>query len=157
MTELLELFMRESNWIEGERDTFGRGLLHPSDLHAAWDFLETPLTAASLKELHYRLSGGRDILRGQYRDCQVYVGNHTPPAPALLPSLMEEFFEDLVGMSSYRAHIEFEKIHPFEDLNGRTGRLLWLHLWLRDHKGYDIPASFLQMFYYQTLDHDRSK
>lgn len=149
--------MRESNWIEGERDSFGRGLLHPNDLPAAWNFLDAPLTEASLKELHYKLSEGRDILRGQYRDCQVYVGNHTPPAPALLPSLMEEFFKSLPEMDSYEAHIKYEKIHGFEDLNGRTGRLLWLKKWLEEHEGCDIPVSFLQQFYYQTLDHDRSK
>ena len=67
-----------------------------------------------------------------YRKIQVFVNgsSHIPPAPEKIPNLMnyyiynynhatEEIFEKIA-----KYHIEFEKIHPFEDGNGRTGRLL---------------------------------
>lgn len=149
ITTPLEAFMRESNWIEGERADDFMGILHPNDLLAARKFLSYPLTERSLKELHGSLSEGRDILRGEYRDCQVYVGEHTPPGPKLVPHLMSNLFLDLEKMDSHEAHIRFEKIHPFEDLNGRTGRLLWLHKFVGE-RGF-TPSSFLQFFYYQTL------
>lgn len=147
----LEFFMRESNWIEGERETPTVGKLHSNDLAAASRFLDLPLTEHNLKELHLQLSEGRDILRGEYRNVQVMVGNYYPPAPVIVPGMMGNLFLDLKDLDSFEAHIRFEKIHPFEDLNGRTGRLLWLHKYIVD--GRDIPVSFLQIFYYQTLSH----
>jgi len=29
-------------------------------------------------------------------------------------------------MNSWEAHNKFEAIHPFQDLNGKVGRLIWL-------------------------------
>ena len=50
--------------------------------------------------------------RGQYRNIQVYVGNHTPPAPALIRSLMDNFLQTMIDKDPKDAHIEFETIHP---------------------------------------------
>ena len=144
--EQIERFMRESNWIEFERDEMGDGLLHPNDVKAVKKFLGKPLTEDSLKELHYALSEGRDILRGFYRECDVVVGGHRPPSWKVVPAFMSNFFLDLPKMTPWEAHCRYEKIHPFEDLNGRTGRLLWLH----KMKGR-TDLSFLHQFYYQTL------
>ncbi len=67
-----------------------------------------------------------------YRTVQVFIqgSDHIPPKPEKLPNLMmyyiyhynhdeQDIFEKIA-----KYHIEFEKIHPFEDGNGRTGRLL---------------------------------
>lgn len=67
-----------------------------------------------------------------YRKVQVFIrgSEHIPPEPEKIPNLMnyyiynynndeQEIFEKIA-----KYHIEFEKIHPFEDGNGRTGRLL---------------------------------
>lgn len=146
MIDPIEIFMRESNWIEGERDEQGIGLLHPNDLKAAKKFLSKRLTEDSLLELHLALSEGRDILRGDYRRCNVIVGSSTPPGWPHVPHLMSNFFLDIDKWTPWEAHCRFEKIHPFEDLNGRTGRLVWLH----KMKG-KTSMPFLQAFYYQTL------
>ena len=68
----------------------------------------------------------------EYRTVQVFIqgSEHIPPELEKVPNLMmyyiynynhdeQDTFEKIA-----RYHIEFEKIHPFEDGNGRTGRLL---------------------------------
>ena len=67
-----------------------------------------------------------------YRTVQVFIrgSEHIPPVPEKIPNLMTYFVynynhdEEDIFTRIARYHIEFEKIHPFEDGNGRTGRLL---------------------------------
>lgn len=50
----------------------------------------------------------------------------------------------------WKMHVAFEKLHPFMDGNGRTGRALWA--WHMKQLGLDpFALSFLHRFYYQTL------
>lgn len=67
-----------------------------------------------------------------YRKIQVFIrgSEHIPPEPEKIPNLMNYYIynynhdEQDIFTKIARYHIEFEKIHPFEDGNGRTGRLL---------------------------------
>ena len=67
-----------------------------------------------------------------YRKVQVFIrgSEHIPPEPQKIPNLMNYFIynynhnEEELFTKIARFHIEFEKIHPFYDGNGRTGRLL---------------------------------
>lgn len=67
-----------------------------------------------------------------YRKVQVFIqgSEHIPPKPEKIINLMQYFIynynNDINDIYTRIAkyHIEFEKIHPFEDGNGRTGRLL---------------------------------
>ena len=67
-----------------------------------------------------------------YRKVSVIIrgSDHIPPEPEKVPNLMNYFVynynhdEQDIFDKIARYHIEFEKIHPFEDGNGRTGRLL---------------------------------
>ena len=78
-----------------------------------------------------------------YRLVQVFIkgSEHIPPAPEKIPNLMNYFVynynhdEEDIFTKIARYHIEFEKIHPFEDGNGRTGRLLLNYELLKN----DIP------------------
>ena len=77
-------------------------------------------------------------VQGEYRDTAVYIGNlseavYYPPDPQDVPELMKnwiretnieaetvkEIFERIAAN-----HIRFERIHPFADGNGRTGRMI---------------------------------
>lgn len=67
-----------------------------------------------------------------FRTVQVFIqgSEYIPPEPEKIPNLMNYYIynykhdkQDIFTKIS-RYHIEFERIHPFEDGNGRTGRLL---------------------------------
>ncbi len=71
---------------------------------------------------------------GRYRQGRVMVGgggevHHVAPPAARVPALMADLLEWIANtdehplIASSVFHYEFEFIHPFEDGNGRTGRL----------------------------------
>ena len=71
---------------------------------------------------------------GRYRDSQVGIMtgskvSHIAPPSKMIPTLMKDLFEylkkdsDLDIIKSCVFHYELEFIHPFEDGNGRMGRL----------------------------------
>lgn len=53
--------------------------------------------------------------------------------------------------SPFVNHVDFEKLHPFTDGNGRTGRAIWLWQMVNQHD-YDLSLGFLHKWYYQSLD-----
>jgi len=67
-----------------------------------------------------------------YRKVQVFINGteYIPPEAERVPNLMNYYVynynhdEQDIFMKIAKYHIEFERIHPFEDGNGRTGRLL---------------------------------
>lgn len=75
-----------------------------------------------------------DAHAGVYRDHQVFISgtDYIPPAPNEVPGLMAELVKELneckgqmhpVMLAAY-AHRRLVDIHPFQDGNGRTARLL---------------------------------
>ena len=84
-----------------------------------------------IKEINETINKNIKETQG-FRKIQLFIqgSDHIPPEPEKIPNLMnyfvynynndnQEIFEKIA-----KYHIEFEKIHPFEDGNGRTGRLL---------------------------------
>ena len=75
---------------------------------------------------------------GEFRNKDVYIGSlaevvYYPPKYTEVPGLMRKFLDrSWVGagiteetiVEITKTHIEFERIHPFADGNGRTGRML---------------------------------
>ena len=84
--------------------------------------------------LHKMLIGGiDDRIAGRFRGPHEYVrvGAHIAPAPEHVELLIEALLADWAsGHDRYfldhvaRFHLEFERIHPFVDGNGRIGRIL---------------------------------
>ena len=105
-----------------------------------------PLSEALIRSLHqHMLSFGRGARKspGQYKRAQNYVVDggsrrvsFVPISPEQLSTGTEALFglihdEDLpLLLRTALAHAEFEALHPFEDGNGRVGRILiTLMLW----------------------------
>lgn len=142
--DLIWEFVRESNRIEWELSR----KVSP-DAKALQEFLDRPLTEKSLLQYHKDIAGDVDRA-GQYRKVQVYIGDDTPPAPEFIPLYMESYWKNINDLRSRHAHNRFEKIHPFQDFNGRTGRAIRLHKALKE--GYNFEIGFLHKYYYQALD-----
>lgn len=101
-----------------------------------------PLSLRLLRDMHaLLLQGGRGARKdpGQFRKGQVFVGggigalaHFVPPPPDALPGALAEFEQFLhlphdempALVKAALAHVQFETIHPFNDGNGRLGRLL---------------------------------
>lgn len=75
----------------------------------------------------------------------IHSGANANEVPALMSTLVKKINEDWTENSIVKAlliHHEFEKIHPFADGNGRTGRILFALL-LTKFNVLDIPASVI--------------
>jgi len=141
-----EMFMLESNCIEGEER------LNPCDddaIDLALTGIETENDILSLHKLLGEYLNKSWV--GKYRHVNVTVGRCVPPKWENVPLLMQDYVQRLPDMDSFTAHNAFEKIHPFRDLNGRVGRLIWLSKAIDE--GYTFSMPFLQKYYYQTLNY----
>lgn len=138
-------FIIESNQIEGEKTFLKKEL----PVYEWW--LDDDIDEDRLKEFHKRLCQARVMLdeseRGVYRKVPVYVGKKEMMNPGSIRRCMIQFFGDLEKMSPFEAHKRYEEIHPFVDLNGRTGRAIWL--WQMGGPG---SLGFLHSWYYQSLN-----
>lgn len=113
------------------------------------DHCMKPLSQDFIKYIGIQINKNISEIDG-YRRVFVAIrgAEHLPPAPGMVPNMMMQFiynYERTVFSSPYeraaQAHIDFERIHPFPDGNGRTGRVLIKYEMLRnDLSPIVIPA-----------------
>lgn len=70
----------------------------------------------------------REANMNGFRQCDIYVGGRKGAPPSEIPRLMKAWALALPGLTADEAYYEFELIHPFEDGNGRTGKII--HNWM---------------------------
>lgn len=118
------------------------------------------LTEEIIKDIH-ELVMPMPGIGGIYREIAVYIrgAEHVPPNPKKVREYMKFFIEDLKKNKSLAPlekvawiHAEFVKIHPFQDGNGRTARLLMNYALMLD--GY--PPTIIKKgnvnLYFQALE-----
>lgn len=127
------------------------------------DHTEEKLTEDSIKQLHAMLKSGTSDSRkdwfavGDYKRLPNEVGgmDTCPPEEVhrQMKALLSEYnhikqksFEDILDF-----HVRLEQIHPFQDGNGRVGRLLMFKECLANGHVPFIITDELKMFYYRGL------
>ena len=127
------------------------------------DHVKTELNEKFIKELHFILKSGTSDSKkdwfavGDYKKFPNEVGNMKTPLPEEVDNLMkdllkeynskkEKTFEDILDF-----HVQFERIHPFQDGNGRIGRLIMFKECLKYNIVPFIIEDNLKMFYYRGL------
>jgi Fic family protein len=135
--------IRESNLIENIDDpNFDKQSL------IAWLYLseQKRLTHQVIKKTQKMITLLQDMrpdTRGYYRDLariDVRVGWSIAPPYSQVQALMDNWLLAYKTLEPIVAHITFEKIHPFVDGNGRTGRML---MWWQELKADRQPTLFL--------------
>jgi len=142
--------------------------------YAVKELSNISLTSRLIKGIHNILLDsvrGKNKYRGNFRKIQVHIGKshkieeaiYVPPTCKDIPDLMSNLdkyfhFDDkdyLVQLAI--VHAQFEIIHPFEDGNGRVGRIL-MPIFLYFKKVLSSPMFYLSAYfeshrdeYYQKL------
>lgn len=125
------------------------------------DTLSEPLTEEYIRNLHKMLKSGvladEDFMViGDYKTEPNIVGETETAAPDEVSKQMKRLLDKYYGkqMSFYDIvsfHAEYEKIHPFYDGNGRTGRLIMLKQCLENNiVPFNIDERH-KMYYYMGL------
>jgi Fic family protein len=151
-------WIRESNLIEEVDDP-----AEDTRCHQAWEWLQRqPWNIDTVLLLHKRIMRKLNPrIAGKIRTCDVYVGNYRAPSWTLASGLLTEWVRATENSANEAQikhdHVQFESIHPFEDGNGRTGRMLMN--WQRVRAGLE-PLVILareRWDYYDWFKNQRSR
>lgn len=124
---------------------------------------KSKLTESLIKEIHFLLKSGTSDSRkdwfniGEYKKLPNEVGGNETCPPKEVSTKMKELlsyyhdiekktFEDIIDF-----HYQFEIIHPFQDGNGRVGRLIMFKECLANNMVPFIIDEDLKLFYYRGL------
>lgn len=127
------------------------------------DNARTELSERFIKQLHRVLKNGTSDSRngwfavGEYKKLPNEVGGADTVAPEKVGERMKELlseynakekcsFEDILDF-----HVRFERIHPFQDGNGRVGRLIMFKECLKHNIVPFVIDDGLKLFYYRGL------
>lgn len=127
------------------------------------DHAKAVLTEKFIKELHRGLKSGTSdsgkdwFAVGNYKKLPNEVGGMTTALPEEVDGCMKALLEEYNGREEKTLedildfHVKFERIHPFQDGNGRVGRLIMFKECLKYNIVPFIIEDNLKMFYYRGL------
>lgn len=124
---------------------------------------KSKITESFIKQLHFILKTGTSDSQkpwfrvGAYKSVENEVGGEETAKPkevsGKIKNLLSEYnslrkatFDDILDF-----HVKFEKIHPFQDGNGRIGRLLMFKECLKNNIVPFIITDELKFFYYRGI------
>lgn len=127
------------------------------------DHAKMTLSESFIKKLHLTLKSGTSDSRkewfavGEYKKLPNEVGGMATALPEEVAGRMGDLLaryhakeskslEDILDF-----HVKFERIHPFQDGNGRVGRLIMFKECLKYHIIPFIIEDHLKLFYYRGL------
>lgn len=127
------------------------------------DRAKAELTEKFIKELHFILKNGTSDSRkewfavGDYKNMPNEVGGMDTALPEEVADKMKDLLAEYNGKKEKTLedildfHVRFERIHPFQDGNGRVGRLIMFKECLKYNIVPFIIEDDLKMFYYRGL------
>ena len=127
------------------------------------DQAKRPLTETMIKQLHLLLKSGTADSRkswfsvGDYKKLANEVGGRETTAAKDVAKKMKELLSDYRELETVSFddlldfHYWFESIHPFQDGNGRIGRLILFKECLRNGIVPFIIEDDMKMYYYRGL------
>lgn len=142
-------------------------IIETSNHFVAFDYLlqtiSEPLSEELIKELHRILKTGTADARkpyfnvGNYKQLANEVGGRETAKPADVTREMHSLQEwycsvsDVTILTLAEYHWRFENIHPFQDGNGRVGRLILFRECLRHNIMPFVIDNDHKMYYYRGL------
>ena len=127
------------------------------------DHAASTLSEHFIKKLHHILKTGTSDSRkdwfavGEYKRLPNEVGGMQTSLPEEVADKMKALLSDYNAVSKKTLddildfHVRFERIHPFQDGNGRVGRLIMFKECLKYNIVPFIIEENLKLFYYRSL------
>lgn len=127
------------------------------------DHYKDPLSEKLIKTLHKQLKTGtfssqsKEAVIGSYKKVPNFVGDMQTTSPKKVSSEIKQLLSEYNEKETHTLdsildfHAQYEKIHPFYDGNGRTGRLILFKECLRNDIVPFIITDQYKGYYYRGL------
>ena len=127
------------------------------------------LTEKFIKELHFTLKSGTSDSRkdwfnvGDYKKLPNEVGGKETASPETVAQKIKNLLNSYNQKNEHTLeeiidfHYQFEALHPFQDGNGRVGRLIMFKECLKNNIVPFIIDDSLKMFYYRGLSERKNE